>query len=97
MFSVVNAESKNILVKVEETSNVLNYTSTVEEGSTSLIVDGKTISVNANDNSNNKDIKFIKTTGEANNWISELNGEGNYYFVSMFDNESLINKKDKRK
>jgi len=90
VFSVVKAESKNILVKVEEIKNVTNYTSTIKDGGASLNVDGKTLTISTN-NSNNNKITIVKTSGDALKWISDINGVGNYYYVSMFDNESLIN------
>ncbi len=87
----VVAESKSVTVKYTEKSNVTSYKTTINNQTGSLLVNGKKVVFSTSVEANGKSIVVIKANNEASNWISNINGEGSYYYVGILDNNTLIN------
>ncbi len=88
-FINVYAESKNVTVKYQEKNNTTVYSSNIVNKSASFYINNQTINVKVNATANSQ-IKIIRVTGDALNWISSSNS--NYYYIfTEKDNEILNN------
>ena len=87
----VVAESKSVTVKYIEKSNVTSYKTTINNQTGSLLVNGKKVVFSTSVEANGKSLVVIKANNEASNWISNINGEGSYYYVGVLDNDTFIN------
>ena len=90
----VFAADKDIIVKYKEISNVTKYIAKINNSSGKIIIGNDTIKIKTKSSLNGKYVVIIKTVGDAYKWISSLNGEKNYYYLGIQDNNELINTDD---
>ena len=84
------AENKDIIVRYKKTTNGITYKDEIESSSSQIIIGNKTLNISFDSSLNGKEVAIIKVQNEAYEWLSNLNGENNYYYLGILDNEEMI-------
>ena len=75
---------KNVTVKYRETYNNIIYKTANNGNDAECLINDNVVKITNQDSS----LNIIKTQGDANKWISSINGNNDYYYVEVADNEN---------